>query len=135
MVCPRSLTVAACAVALGGLIAGRGLALGRTQGPATAIERVSFSRRAWWSLAKVMRLIDGARIVVGGRRLRIDSEATLCSGAGRAIGRVDARRWHAFDCTYSTLTGGIDRDVDFHVAVLGQRRYRISHAHWIGETR
>jgi hypothetical protein len=85
-----------------------------------------------WSLGKVMRLIDGTGARVGGRRVRIQSETALCSGRGTAQDVGAVRRWRAFDCTYTTFAGGIDRDLEFRVDVLGGKRFRLSGLRWVG---
>jgi hypothetical protein len=79
-----------------------------------------------------MRLIDGAGATVGGRRVRIHSETALCSGRGPAQEVSAVRRWRAFDCTYTTFAGGIDRDLEFRVDVLGGKRFRLSGLRWVG---
>ena len=86
----------------------------------------------YWSLGKLLRRIDGARVHVGSRTIRIVRESTLCAGRGRSIRRHGVRRWRRFICTYTTFTkSGIDRDLDFKVRVLGVKRYRIYDAHWV----
>jgi hypothetical protein len=86
----------------------------------------------YWSLAKLLHRIDGARIHVGSRTVRIVTESTLCAGRGPSIRRNGIRRWRRFICTYTTFTkAGIDRDLDFRVRVLGVKRYRIYEAHWV----
>jgi hypothetical protein len=95
--------------------------------PSTALASVPY-----WSMRKVLHRIDGKRIRVGTRTIRIDSDTTLCSGRGPSIVREGFRRWRRFDCTYTTFTkGGVDRDVEFHVRVLGRLRYAINDAHWV----
>jgi len=85
-----------------------------------------------WSVAKVMRVTDGARVHVGKRVVRIDHETTLCAGRGRSTRRGGVRRWRHFDCTYTTFTPrGVGRDLEFRVHVLGARRFLITDAHWI----
>jgi hypothetical protein len=87
----------------------------------------------YWSVTKVLRRIDGARIHVGTRTVRIDSDTALCAGRGPSIRRDGVRRWRRFACTYTTFTkSGVDRDVDFRVRVLGTTRFAISDAHWVG---
>ena len=87
----------------------------------------------YWSVMKVLRRIDGTRLHVGTRTIRIDSDTALCSGRGPSIRKNGVRRWRRFDCTYTTFTkSGVDRDVDFHVRVLGTTRFAISDAHWVG---
>ena len=86
----------------------------------------------YWSLGKLLRRIDGARIHVGSRTVRVVGESTLCAGRGPSIRRHGIRRWQKFICTYTTFTkAGIDRDLDFSVRVLGVKRYRIYDAHWV----
>jgi hypothetical protein len=85
-----------------------------------------------WSMMKVLARLDGARIHVGSRTLRIDSDTTLCAGKGPAIRRDGVRKWRGFLCTYTTFTkSGADRDIDFRVRVLGRLRYQIYDAHWV----
>jgi hypothetical protein len=87
---------------------------------------------SYWSVAKVMRRIDGARVPVGTRTVKIDSDTALCAGRGPSIVVKRIRRWRRFACTYTTFTKrGVDRDLDFRVRVLGTRRYRIYDAHWV----
>jgi hypothetical protein len=87
----------------------------------------------YWSVTKVLHRIDGARIHVGTRTLRIDGYTTLCAGRGPSIRREGVRRWRRFICTYTTFTkSGVDRDVDFRVRVLGTTRFAIYDAHWVG---
>jgi hypothetical protein len=96
---------------------------------ATAAGQTSAS---YWSVTKVMRRIDGARVLVGTRTVKIDSDTALCAGRGPSIVVKRIRRWRRFACTYTTFTKrGVDRDLDFRVRVLGTRRYRIYDAHWV----
>ena len=85
-----------------------------------------------WSVAKVLRLIDGASVTVDGRRVRIRSATALCSGSGAPLEDGGVRRWQAFDCTYTVFAGGIDRDLEFHVDVLDEERYRLGNFRWLG---
>jgi hypothetical protein len=95
--------------------------------PSTALASVPY-----WSIRKVLHRIDGKRIRVGTRTVRIDSDTALCSGRGPSIVREGLRRWRRFDCTYTTFTrAGVDRDVEFRVRVLGRLRYAIYDAHWV----
>jgi hypothetical protein len=92
--------------------------------------------RWYWPIAKVMRLIDGVRVRVGTRVIRIDTETTLCSGEGPSVRRSGIRRWSRFKCTFTTFTRqGLDRDLEFQVRVTGARRFVIRDAHWVGATR
>jgi hypothetical protein len=86
----------------------------------------------YWTLAHAMRAIDGVRIRVGTRVVRIGTDSTLCSGEGRKIRRHGVRMWHRFACTYTTFTKkGIDRDLEFQVYVIGRTGFAIRDAHWI----
>jgi hypothetical protein len=101
---------------------------------ATPVAAESYAR--FWSVDKVMRKLDGDRIQVGSRRVRIDSETTLCAGRGASIRRNGARRWRRFVCTYTTFTkAGVDRDLEFRVRVLGKTRYSVYDAHWVAAIR
>jgi hypothetical protein len=86
----------------------------------------------FWSTDKVLRKLDGDRVRVGSRRVRIDSDTTLCSGRGTSIRRNGIRMWRRFLCTYTTFTkAGVDRDLEFRVRVLGRIRYAVWDAHWV----
>ena len=86
----------------------------------------------YWSVTKVLRRIDGARIHVGTRTVRVHWETALCSGVGPSIFRAGIRKWRRFACTYATFTkAGVDRDLEFRVRVLGRIRYSIYDAHWV----
>jgi hypothetical protein len=92
--------------------------------------------RAYWSVAKVMRAIDNARIHIGGRVVRVDSDTTLCGGRGAVRTVRGIRRWRLFACTYTTFTKQIvGRDLDFRVRTRDARRFVITDARWVGETR
>ena len=87
-----------------------------------------------WSVAKVMRVTDDARVRVGGRVVRVDMETTLCAGQGTSTRRRGVRVWRHFVCTYTTFTRQRpDRDVDFRVHVLGLRRFVITDARWVSD--
>jgi hypothetical protein len=90
----------------------------------------------YWSIGKVLRRLDGARIHVGTRVVRVDSETTLCAGQGPSVRRRGVRMWRRFVCTYTTFTkGGVDRDIDFRVQVRSATRYTVTDAHWVRTTR
>jgi hypothetical protein len=87
---------------------------------------------ASWPVAKVMRAIDEARIRVGTKVVRVDSDTTLCSGEGRARLRGGVRTWAHFRCTFSTYTArGPGRDVEFRLHALDARRFATTSARWI----
>jgi hypothetical protein len=90
----------------------------------------------YWTVGKVMRMIDNVRISVHGRIVRIESESTLCSGEGPFIRRRGIRRWHRFACTFTTFTKlRVDRDLEFRVRVTSNTRFVVFDAHWVGTTR
>jgi hypothetical protein len=87
---------------------------------------------AYWSIGKVLRRLDGDKIHVGTRSVRLDSETTLCAGIGPSVRRRGVRMWRRFACTYTTFTnGGVDRDIDFGVQVRSATRYVVTDAHWV----
>jgi hypothetical protein len=86
----------------------------------------------YWSLAKVMARIDGARLATPRRPVRVDISTTLCSGIGNSIRRGGVRRWRHFDCTYTTFRrGAVGPDVAFRVHVVGATRFLITNGRWI----
>ncbi len=90
----------------------------------------------YWSVAKVMREIDGTYAPVNRRAVRIESESTLCSGVGQAIRRRGVRMWRRFACTFTTFTRrGIDRDLEFRLRVASARRFVVYDARWVADTR
>jgi hypothetical protein len=92
---------------------------------------VAHSGPAHWPLQKVMQRIDGKRIHIRRRALRIDLETTLCSGLGPAVRQRGMRTWKHFDCTYSAFIAGRGiYDCDFRVHVLAVRDYLITNARW-----
>jgi len=86
----------------------------------------------YWSTAKVLRKLEGARALVKERTVHIRSATTLCAGRGTSIRRRGIRLWSRFVCTYTTFTkGGVDRDLDFRVRVRSATRFTIWDAHWV----
>jgi hypothetical protein len=86
----------------------------------------------YWSTAKVLRRLDGAKVTVGARTVRIRSATTLCAGEGTSIRRRGIRLWRRFGCTYTTFTkAGVDRDLDFHVRTLDATRYAVFDTRWV----
>jgi hypothetical protein len=82
-----------------------------------------------------MDQVDGARISLGRRVIRVDSTTMLCSGVGKKVVRAGVPRWNSFDCTFTTFEEGIDHDVEFRLSLLGPKRYAISGARSIGTQR
>jgi hypothetical protein len=100
--------------------------------PAAVAPAATSGTASYWSVAKLLRRLDGARIHVGSRTVRVNSETSLCAGRGTSIRRDGVRRWRRFMCTYTTFTrGGVDRDLDFRVVVRSRTRYSIYEAHWV----
>jgi hypothetical protein len=98
--------------------------------------RASAVTAYYWSIPDVLRRIDGARVPVNGRVVRVKSESALCSGVGPSRRGRGVRTWQRFLCTYTTFTkAGVDRDLEFRVWVTGPRRFKIYNAHWIGVMR
>jgi hypothetical protein len=90
----------------------------------------------YWSVDKVLRMIDGKTLQMGSRKVRLRAETTLCAGLGTSIRRDRRRMWRRFACTYTTFTeAGVDRDLDFELRVRGVTRYSISGAHWVSVAR
>src|SRR5436190_15188849 len=86
----------------------------------------------YWSVGKVLRRLDGAKIQVGSRKVRVESETTLCAGYGASIRRGRVRVWLHFICTYTTFTKAlVDKDLEFRLHVRSATRFSISDAHWI----
>jgi hypothetical protein len=85
-----------------------------------------------WTLAKVMRKIQGARIRIGGRALRVRAAATLCSGDGRAARWGGIGHWRHFTCTWTTFDAQrrVDRDITFDVHTLTRVRMLISNVRY-----
>jgi hypothetical protein len=87
-----------------------------------------------WSVAKVMRVTDDARVRAGKTVVRIDEATTLCGGQGPSRRRNGVRQWRHFLCTYTTRRG-LGRDIEFRVHVLGVRRFVITDARWVAPGR
>jgi hypothetical protein len=84
-----------------------------------------------WSVQKVMQRIDGKRVRVAGRVVRVDSDTALCSGEGRGGRQRPIRVWKHFSCTYSVFVAGDGiYDCEFRVHVLGRRKFLITNAQW-----
>ena len=75
-------------------------------------------------------MLDGTKIRIGDRTIRIDGAVTACTGQGRARRRAGSPAWNHFRCIESTLSPR-GRDVAFVVHVHGARRFTVSEAHYI----
>jgi hypothetical protein len=94
---------------------------------AAAAERADF-----WSLGQTMRRLDGMRIRIGGRPVRLDAPTLLCSGVGRSFRQNGVRRWHRFHCTYVAFVHGETYDCDFRVLVVDRRHLSVRDPRWVG---
>lgn len=101
-----------------------------------AAPSTSEAAATYWSVDKVLRMIDGKTLQMKSRTVRLHAETTLCAGHGASIRSGRMRKWRLFACTYTTFTkAGVDRDLDFDVRVRGATRYSISGAHWVAVAR
>jgi hypothetical protein len=98
---------------------------------AQATPACAATSRGYWSVAKVMQLLDRTRVRVGARVVRLQRDSLLCSGIGRGIRRDGIRRWRRFDCTQSLFTRSGIYDFEFRVVTRGARRFAIRNSHWI----
>ena len=96
------------------------------------VPAAAHSGGAFWSVSKVMVTVDGARVRVGTKFVRVETDTTLCSGEGRGWLRRGVRTWMHFRCTFTTFTpNGPGRDVEFRVHALDARRMLVTNARWI----
>jgi hypothetical protein len=92
----------------------------------------SAADETYWSISKVLRRLDGAKIYVGSRSVTVESATTLCAGVGPRVRVGAVRKWHRFACTYTTFTkAGVGRDVDFRLYALTRTRFAVASAHWV----
>ena len=83
-----------------------------------------------WSIEAVMPRIDGAKVVIGRWRGRVQADTTLCNGEGRGSRWDGVGHWHHFTCTWTVFDrqGLVDRDVTFRVHPLTRTRFLINDA-------
>jgi hypothetical protein len=86
--------------------------------------------RGSWSYAELIRRLDGDKVTVDGNRVSLDVGLITCNGEGPGIPASGGRRWSRFTCTQTTFRGGVDRDITFEVVVLGDRKFRVTHARY-----
>jgi hypothetical protein len=100
-----------------------------------AVESTAHPAAPMWSLADVMRRIDGARVSIGRWTHRVQSASTLCSGEGRGERWSGTRHWRHFLCTWTVFDsrGGVDRDVTFRVHSLTRTSFVITDARFGSE--
>jgi hypothetical protein len=85
----------------------------------------------FWSLGKTMHRLDGMRLRVGARVVRLDAPSLLCSGVGRAVRDRGVRKWRRFHCTYVAFISGVTYDCEFR-AVVVRGRLSLLDPRWIG---
>jgi hypothetical protein len=79
---------------------------------------------AGWTTAKAIREARRARLVVDGRRVRVDPAALVCWGAGSSVRRGATRLWRRFDCIAPTFHGaGAGPDLLFDLRPLGDLQF------------
>lgn len=83
-----------------------------------------------WSIEAVTSRIDGAKVVIGRWRGRVQADTTLCNGEGRGSRWDGVRHWRHFTCTWTVFDrqGLVDRDVTFRVHPLTRTRFLINDA-------
>ncbi len=84
----------------------------------------------YWSRAQMVERLDGARITVKGRKIRLDASTFTCGGMGRGWVKAGVRRWKHFRCVQPLFPPGrlAAPDALFRVHPLGRRRFVVSHA-------
>jgi hypothetical protein len=85
----------------------------------------------FWSLGKTMHGLDGMRLRVGARVVRLDAPSLLCSGLGRAVRDRGVRKWRRFQCTYVAFISGGTYDCEFRAFVV-HGRLSLRDPRWIG---
>jgi hypothetical protein len=90
--------------------------------PAPTAKRDQARSGPAWPYAKLITHLEGKRLVVGRRTVRLDRGLLICSGRGAVAVRGGTRRWRRFICTQTTFANGVDRDISFDVAVTSSDR-------------
>ena len=106
------------------------LAVATALSSATAPRAGAHRGAPFWSHQKVMARVDGAAVVIGRWKGRVDAPSTLCSGDGRGASWSGARHWRHFTCTWTIFKSGgqIDRDVTFRLHTVTTNRFVITSA-------
>jgi hypothetical protein len=86
----------------------------------------------FWTLGKTMQRLDGMRVRVGQRLIRLETPTLLCSGVGRAFRQDGVRRWQRFHCTYVVFIHGRTYDCEFRAVVVRGQRLSLRAPRWIG---
>ena len=85
--------------------------------------------RPAWTHAALVRRLDGRRIEVEGRSVRIDAGTVTCGGLGRPKARIhDEPAWTRFRCLQPTFTAGgpAGPDAIFFVEPTGSNSFAVS---------
>lgn len=88
-------------------------------------------RRTAWTLRGVLRRLDGRRIPVGERSVRLDRDTIACGGVSRAEPRAHAKpAWTRFRCVQPTFPPGsvAGPDAIFVVEPTGRRTFVVTGA-------
>jgi hypothetical protein len=84
-----------------------------------------------WTHDAVVRRLEGRRIRVAGRSVRVDGATLTCGGVGRAQSRSGGEpEWSRFRCVQPTFPPGevAGPDVIFIVKPTGPRTLAVTHA-------
>jgi len=81
-----------------------------------------------WTQKAVLRRIDGRRLQVAGRTVRIDLETVTCGGVGRPVRSKGQPAWRRFECIQPTLPPGsvAGPDAIFTLTPTGPRSFLTS---------
>ena len=114
---PRALDAAVLAAALSALLAASGLVASARAHAGTTT----------WPYTALMQRIDGARVRLPDRVIRVDRDLVICNGEGTPVIRAGVRRWKHFTCTQTLIQNGrVGRDATFRVHVVSPTRFLIT---------
>lgn len=85
---------------------------------------------AWWTARHAERILDGKRVLVDGKRIRLDRATLVCGGAGRSRGKGRRRTWSHFRCIQPTFTpsGSAGPDALFLLHAVSRTSFLITDA-------
>jgi hypothetical protein len=95
-----------------------------------APEARTHETRSAWPYRTLIARIDGKRVRLPDRRIRVNRDLVICSGEGTSIRRGGVRRWKHFTCTQTLFRRGVDRDITFRVHVLDRTHCLITNARY-----
>jgi hypothetical protein len=90
--------------------------------------RREVERRVPWTRGRLLRRLEGRRIRIGDRRVRLRGDTLACGGVGRAeSGRGGARAWRRFRCVQPTFPPGTvaGPDAIFFVEPSGRKAFAV----------